>query len=176
MGPNAGHTYIDKDDRVFIHRMLANGIVSPNLEAVLIGPGSVLDLDCLMEEIASCKDILKGKRVIIHPAAVVVTDLHREIEKRNVKIGSTMKGTGAAVISRIERNPEKTPIAVDNIPIEWECEIIKMGIAIEVNEESYDDAIKKASVIQIEGAQGYSLSIYHASTHIVLAVMLPRPK
>ena len=49
-GPNAGHTYIDSDGRHFIHRMLANGIVSPNLKAVLIGPGSVIDLDALEQE------------------------------------------------------------------------------------------------------------------------------
>ena len=44
-GPNAGHTYIDEDGREYIHRMLANGIVSPKLKTVLIGPGSVLVID-----------------------------------------------------------------------------------------------------------------------------------
>lgn len=160
-GPNAGHTYIDENGREFIHRMLANGIVSPKLKTVLIGPGSVLDIDCLMKEIASCRDLLVGKEIIIHPHAAVVTKEHCEIEKRNVKIGSTMKGTGAAVIGRIERDPENSPVAIDNIPMEWLDEIAQMGIAIEVHDEHYDDAIKMAEVVQIEGAQGYSLSIYH---------------
>lgn len=160
-GPNAGHTYIDENGREFIHRMLANGIVSPKLKTVLIGPGSVLDLDVLMQEITSCGDLLVGKEIIIHPTAVVVTQAHRDIEARNVKIGSTMKGTGAAVISRIERDPENSPVAMDAIPYEWLDEIAQMGIGISMNDEHYDDAIRHAELIQIEGAQGYSLSIYH---------------
>ena len=160
-GPNAGHTYIDDNGRTFIHCMLANGVVSPKLKVLLIGPGSVLDLDGLMKEIASCKDLLVGKEIVIHPAAAVVTQQHRDIEKRNVKIGSTMKGTGAAVISRIERDPDNNPTAIEAIPMEWLDEVASMGIAIEVNDQSYDRAIKAAELIQIEGAQGYSLSIYN---------------
>lgn len=160
-GPNAGHTYIDEDGREYIHRMLANGIVSPKLNTVLIGPGSVIDLDCLMKEIAECKSLLIGKEIIIHPHAAIVTKEHCEIEKRNVKIGSTMKGTGAAVISRIERDPENNSVAIENVPQEWLDEIAQMGIAVVINDEYYDAAIKSAELIQIEGAQGYSLSIYH---------------
>lgn len=160
-GPNAGHTYIDENGREFIHRMLANGIVSPKLKTVLIGPGSVIDLDVLKQEIVSCKDLLIGKEIIIHPTAVVVTQAHRDIEARNVKIGSTMKGTGAAVISRIERDPDNSPVAMDNISLAWLDEIAQMGIAISVQAEFYDKAIRQAELIQIEGAQGYSLSIYH---------------
>lgn len=160
-GPNAGHTYIDENGRVFIHRMLANGIVSPKLKTVLIGPGSVIDLDVLKQEIESCKDLLDGKEIIIHPHAVVVTQAHRDIEARNIKIGSTMKGTGAAVISRIERDPDNSPVAIDAIPQEWMDDVASMGIAVYVNDEFYDNAIRQAELIQIEGAQGYSLSIYH---------------
>lgn len=160
-GPNAGHTYIDSKGREFVHRMLANGIVSPALETVLIGPGSVLDIDCLMREIVSCQDLLIGKSIVIHPCAVVVTEKHLDIEKRNVKIGSTMKGTGAAVISRIERDPDANPTADNCITYEWLDEIAGMGIRIAVSAADYDHAIKEASLIQIEGAQGYSLSIYH---------------
>lgn len=160
-GPNAGHTYIDENGREFIHRMLANGIVSPNLKTVLIGPGSVLDIDVLMAEISSCKDLLIGKKIIIHPNAVVVTQAHRDIEARNVKIGSTMKGTGAAVISRIERDPAAKVVASDAIPFWWLDQIAQMGISISLSDHHYDQAIKRAKLIQIEGAQGYSLSIYH---------------
>lgn len=160
-GPNAGHTYIDENGRKFVHRMLANGIVSPKLETVLIGPGSVLDIDCLKKEIESCKDLLIDKTIVIHPQAVVVTEKHRKLEKRNVKIGSTMKGTGAAVIERIERDPDNSPIAANSIPIEWLDSIAQMGVTIAVHKALYDVTIAEANTIQIEGAQGYSLSIYH---------------
>jgi len=160
-GPNAGHTYIDEEGREFIHCMLANGVVSPKLNTILMGPGSVIDLDRLRSEIESCKDLLIGKRLVIHPQAVVVTAKHRETEMRNVKIGSTMKGTGAAVIERIERDPANNPTALTQISQKWLDEIAQMGIGIAVSRYDYDYEIANAKAIQIEGAQGYSLSIYH---------------
>lgn len=160
-GPNAGHTYIDSNGREFVHRMLANGVVSPRLRAVLIGPGSVIDLDCLRQEIKSCADLLVGKTIVIHPQAVVVTERHRETERRNVTIGSTMKGTGAAIIERIERDPHNNPTAMAQIDLSWLDAIAQQGIGIAVDDVLYHRFVDEAELIQIEGAQGYSLSIYH---------------
>lgn len=160
-GPNAGHTYIDESGRKFVHCMLANGIVSPRLKTILIGPGSVLDLSMLKDEIEASKSLLIGKNIIIHPNAVVVTQEHRDIEARNVKIGSTMKGTGAAVIDRIIRDPDNSPIALHAIPLQWLDEVAQMGVGICISDKWYDTTLANAAMIQIEGAQGYSLSIYH---------------
>ena len=160
-GPNAGHTFIDDKGRVFIHRMLANGVVSPNLETILIGPGSVIDLDTLRGEIDSCRDLMIGKSIIIHPQAVVVTAKHRTTESRNVKIGSTMKGTGAAIIERIERDPENNPTAEAVISQNWLDAIAQKGIGVCVDANEYRKTVSGAKVLQIEGAQGFSLSIYH---------------
>lgn len=159
--PNAGHTYIDGRGRKYIHCMLANGIVSPKLKTVLIGAGSVIDTVGLMKEITNARDNLIGKRIIIHPHAVVVTQAHRDEERKNVKIGSTMKGSGAAIVDRIARNPDASPVAEECIEQSWLDAIAQMGIAIQVSATEYDDAIRDAELIQIEGAQGYSLSIYH---------------
>ena len=60
--PNAGHTYIDKNGRKFIHTHLANSIVSPMLKQVLLGPGSLINPVQLLEEIAACADLLKNVR------------------------------------------------------------------------------------------------------------------
>jgi adenylosuccinate synthase len=160
-GPNAGHTYIDESGRKFVHCMLANGVVSPKLKTILIGPGSVIDLDRLAAEISQCRDLLKHNEIVIHPQAAVVTQAHRDIEQRNVKIGSTMKGTGAAVIERIERDPDNNPTAIAQISPAWLSEIRNMEVEICVDAGRYDDVIRSAEVIQVEGAQGYSLSIYH---------------
>jgi adenylosuccinate synthase len=141
--------------------MLANGIVSPNLRTVLIGPGSVIDIDCLRNEITACADLLRGKVIVIHPAAVIVTQEHRDTEARNVKIGSTMKGTGAAVISRIERDPDNMPIARHNIPGEFFDKMHLLGVHVFCSAGMYRDSITGSDLIQIEGAQGFSLSIYH---------------
>lgn len=159
--PNAGHTYIDGRGRKYVHCMLANGIVSPKLKTVLIGAGSVIDTVGLMKEITNARDNLIGKRIIIHPHAVVVTQAHRDEERKNVKIGSTMKGSGAAIVDRIARNPDASPVAEECIEQSWLDAIAQMGIAIQVSATEYDDAIRDAELIQIEGAQGYSLSIYH---------------
>lgn len=160
-GPNAGHTYIDAKGRKFVHRMLANGVVSPNLEIILIGPGSVIDLEVLRSEIASCSDILQGKTLIIHPNAAVVLPSHVNAEKILTKIGSTMKGTGEAVIQRIRRNPDDMNTAEHSIPAWWADDIYNYGVDVHVSARLYRLAISKARILQIEGAQGFSLSIYH---------------
>lgn len=159
--PNAGHTYIDENGRKFVHCMLANSIVSPSLTTVLIGAGSTLDLDLLYKEIESCADLLRHKTIIIHPHAAVVTQAHRDIEKRNVKIGSTMKGSGASAIQRMERDPDNNPTVVAQIDIDWLNKVHELGIHIVVDAKRYDLAISTAKLIAIEGAQGYSLSMYH---------------
>ena len=65
--PNAGHTYIDSRGRKFIHTHLANGIVSPYIRQLLLGPGSLINPQQLLDEIAACKDIIdaKGIRILI---------------------------------------------------------------------------------------------------------------
>lgn len=160
-GPNAGHTYIDPNGREYIHRMLANGIVSPDLRTVLIGPGSVVDPECLYREIKQSADHMKGKTVVVHPRAAMLTSAHAESERVNVKIGSTMKGTGAAVIQRINRDPDNNNTAAVAFPKEIADLIEDLGVNFFVCENLYAHAIISAHVMQIEGAQGYGLSIYH---------------
>lgn len=160
-GPNAGHTYIGTSGRKFIHRMLANGIVSPNLKQILIGPGSVIDAACFLRECIGCEYMLRGVKIVVHPNAAVVLPEHLETEKANVTIGSTMKGTGAAVVHRIRRDVKGSNIASKRFPVEISMELRAMGIDFWISQKKYDEAIDKADVMQIEGAQGYSLSIYH---------------
>jgi len=159
--PNAGHTYIDENGREFIHRMLANGIVSPKLKTILIGAGSVVDPQCLHDEIFACKDLLQGKKIVIHPQAAIVLPEHLNIEKANVKIGSTMKGSGAALIQKIQRDPDNCNNARMAFPQDICNKIHAMGVNIVISADEYRVAIKQAKVMQIEGAQGYSLSVHH---------------
>ncbi len=161
-GPNAGHTYIDEGGRKYVHRMLANGVVSPALKRVLIGPGSVIDAQLLLSEVESCADLLAGKEIIIHPGAAMVLPSHVEIEERSmVGIGSTMKGTGEAMIDRIKRRPNHQSTVAWTFPTSVMHKIASMGVNITISSYAYRKAITTASVIQIEGAQGYSLSMYH---------------
>lgn len=156
-GPNSGHTFVDAAGRRFVHTQLANGVVSPKLRWVLLGPGSIINVENLRAEMASCADLLAGKRMVIHPRAVVVTDKHRMLEANElVRIGSTMKGTGAAMVQRLMRQPGVIAGEVLT-PDHWQdapCQVT-------VDAAAYDAAVMESRRIQIEGAQGFSLSLYH---------------
>ena len=160
-GPNAGHTYIDKSGRKFVHRMLANSIVSPKLKTLLIGPGSVIDPLILLQECLDCNNLLRNVIIVVHPHAAIVTENHVETEKSLVRIGSTMKGTGAAVIQRIMRDPRNSNVAADAFPQRVIDTVFDNGIVLKVSDVLYQSALVNAELIQIEGAQGFSLSMYH---------------
>lgn len=159
--PNAGHTYINYQGKKFIHTMLANGIVGKTVRRVMMGPGSVLDLDKLYEEIMASHDLILEHRIsiFIHPHAAVVTDEHREEEARTMTaIGSTKKGVGAAIIDRIRRNPMKASVASDfnQHPI-FDLEFV----ALVASPMEWSAIYSLADRILIEGAQGFGLSMYH---------------
>jgi adenylosuccinate synthase len=150
--PNAGHTYIAKNGRKFIHTHLANGIVSPKLRRVLLGPGSLINPRQLLVEIAACLDLLENVQIFIHPHAAIVTDRHIEEEAGPMtKIGSTKKGVGAAMCQRIRRNPDDMNIAAG-------CAELAQYVTTVAG---YRAALREASNVLVEGAQGYGLSMYH---------------
>lgn len=152
---NAGHTYIDQKGNKFIHTMLANGIVSNNLKRIMLGPGSLINPAALIEEINQCHQYMADVEILIHPHAAVITDKHIALEQGPMtKIGSTKKGVGEAMIDRIRRNPDDNNIAANAL--------IGTGLANYVTTiAGYNAALDAAEVVQIEGAQGYSLSLYH---------------
>ena len=161
--PNAGHTYIDRQGRKYVHTMLANGVVSPRAKNILLGAGSAINLDNLGKEITSCLDHIRSKRIniIIHPNAAIVTQMHRDDEARLIKIGSTMKGGAEAVIEKMRRGDASAIASGSKHVGGWVKEMNdKIGRqAVMVDRGAYDLAVDMAEVIQIEGAQGYSLSI-----------------
>lgn len=152
--PNAGHTFIDESGRKFVHTHLANGVVSPYLRRIMLGPGSVINPAQLLTEIESCRDVLAktGARITIHPHAAIVTDRHIEEEAGPMtKIGSTKKGVGAAMIQRIRRNPDDMNIAAH-------CDELAQYVT---SVEGYRTLLGAARNVMVEGAQGYGLSMYH---------------
>ncbi len=152
---NAGHTYIDDAGRKYVHTMLANGVVSKGLKRVLLGPGSLINPQALTDELISCRDHLIGVKILIHPQAAIITQKHIDLEQGPMtKIGSTKKGVGEAMIDRIRRNPDDNntaAVALKATPLEHlVCTVAE-----------YNAALDAAEIIQVEGAQGYSLSMYH---------------
>jgi adenylosuccinate synthase len=159
-GPNAGHTAINAAGHKFVHTMLANSLVCHSVCTQLIGPGSVVNLDSLLAEAKAARSYLAGKRIVIHPNACILQPRHAEAEKVLARIGSTMKGTSAATIDKIWRDPYKSPLARD-APMALYRDIQKALAMIDVqfcvSEQLYNSEVATARHILIEGAQGFSL-------------------
>lgn len=155
--PNAGHTFIDDSGRKWVHKVLPNGIVSPNLKNVMIGPGSVFDIERFFDEIIWSKDLLKDKVILVHQDAVVLQESHKHYEAENLNgISSTMQGSAAAMIEKILRNDAKDSRAKAVFDDFMEYQ----GITVEVvSPHRWIQTIYEAESILLEGAQGYSLGI-----------------
>lgn len=155
---NAGHTYIDEERGFHVMtQQLPTAITSPTVHTILIGPGSAIHLATLQEEIARYAPFLEGKRVLIHPHAAVVEDYHAEFEMSDgrTKMGSTAKGVGEAYIERIRRNPQNPNIIGRRVSTRDPL------YGMIATPEEYRDALAAAESVIVEGAQGFSLSMYH---------------
>lgn len=158
---NAGHTYIDGEIHLMTQQ-LPTSIMSPTVKRVLLGPGSAIHAETLQAEIARYAGHLANKRIMIHPQAAVVEDYHADYEKKDgrTKMGSTSKGVGEAYIERVRRGPNNNTVknrwasgAGRGIDSALGCYV--------VTEAEYDQALRESECMIIEGAQGFSLSLYH---------------
>lgn len=156
-GPNAGHTVRDGDFK-FVSTMLASGALYPSVHTILIGPGSVVDILKLAAEVELAGERLKGKYLIIHPQAPFLLPQHAEEEKSLLRIGSTMKGTMAAVVDKMRRLEGTIVRSADLTPLLLVA--AKVGLHVSTSEKLYDAAVDDSERLLVEGAQGYSLSIH----------------
>ena len=151
--PNAGHTFIDDTGRTWIHKVLPNGFVADTVKIVGLGPGSVFSLDRLTKELTDSSDIMEGKRLIIHEAAVVLSEKHAETERAMLSgIASTMQGSAAAMVQKIMRQKDDSPLAISALS---DTEYAKCV----VTHAEWISIMYKAHKILLEGAQGYSLGV-----------------
>lgn len=153
---NAGHTYIDGKTHLMTQQ-LPTSIMGPTVKTVLIGPGSAIHIQTFLGETLRYARHLVGKRIMVHPQAAIVEDYHAETEMigGQTKMGSTAKGVGAAYIERIRRNvecPNTAGVRGRRDPNfrQYVC-----------TEQEYNAALETAESVIIEGAQGFSLSMYH---------------
>lgn len=156
--PNAGHTYITKNGKKITHTQLPIGIVSNCVKAIMIGPGSIFDQDAFEAEVRECIKLgvnnFAGVDVLIHENAAIVTQEDRDTEKAMglSNIGSTLKGTMAAQVRKLSRG-------MNNVA--KQCPDFRFKDNI-VRATQWDALIRKYGYItQIEGAQGFSLSLNH---------------
>ncbi len=86
-GPNAGHTFVFDNGRKVVTTHLPVAVVNPSVQ-LLIGPGAFIDPEQLRKELENYKDLLGDRKVYIHERAYIVTEEHKEIERKTIKSGS----------------------------------------------------------------------------------------
>jgi adenylosuccinate synthase len=150
-GPNSGHTVYDDAGRKFIFQHLPTAAVLPDVICVLAA-GSYIDVDRLLHEVTLIG--LPARRLKVDPNAVVISGQHRVDEHfvgLRAGIGSTLTGTGAAVLDRVSRVKPLRFAKDEPLLAKYVCE----------TKPYLRGLLDQASRVVIEGTQGYGLSVLH---------------
>ena len=162
-GPNAGHSVYLGPDR-YAHHQLPSGTLFNAAAQLLIGPGAVLNVDMLLQEIADCD--VTPDRLSIDPDAMIITA--KDIETERVKggltdtLGSTGSGTGIATARRVLRGHDING-ASREIHKAKDIEDLRHYIAPEGALAVLEDAYRTGDRIFLEGTQGTALSLIHGA-------------
>lgn len=149
-GPNAGHKVYEQP-KPYTHHLLPSGTRRNTNAKLLIGPGAVLNVDVLRQEIADCQ--VEVGRLYIDTQAMIIEE--GDIQKENdlkEDIGSTGQGVGAATSRRIMGRGKGVRLAKD-IP-ELKPYICS---AIDILHSTF----QANGRVCLEGTQGTGLSIFH---------------
>jgi adenylosuccinate synthase len=152
-GPNAGHKVkIPGTNDSFTFRHLPSGSFANDAQ-LLIGPGAVMHVPTLLEEIAKSK--ISMERLMIDPQAMTISALDQKREAViKGKIGSTGQGVGHATSRRIVgRSGEHNVKLARDIPelepfIHESCDVLQRHF-------------REGKRVLLEGTQGTGLSIFH---------------
>jgi len=150
-GPNAGHKVYEEPEPYTFH-LLPSGTRSCTAKLIL-GPGAVLDVGKLLEEIRECR--IEADRLVIDENAMTIApkDPKREqLLKR--RIASTAQGVGSASSRKIMGRFKGSDVRLAKDVPALEPYI---GSALEVYERAYQQGKR----ILLEGTQGTSLSLHH---------------
>lgn len=156
--PNAGHTFMDKDGRVLMNKVLPSGSVATSVRKIMIGPGSIFDPDRLIEEISNLNHYMGQNcwhKLKIHEDAIPLWPDDKAIEQGDPMldaISSTQQGTAPAKMRKLSRGPGTK---------EANASIMKhKGLFPYIlTNAQWVESIWESKRILIEGAQGYSLGI-----------------
>lgn len=166
-GPNAGHTFYH-DEKKFVARSVPVGWI--NDEAMLyIGPGAVIDLNVLEEELTLIEEAGYNarERLLIDYRATVISRAQHLAEggtsgAAHQAIGSTGEGVGMARMSRINRD---TLISVDTAPYrhvrvgDHGADLAHLKVSTGDVTAELHAALKSGKKILLEGTQGSGLSL-----------------
>jgi adenylosuccinate synthase len=169
-GPNAGHKVISPP---YTFRQLPSG-TSASEAKLIIGPGAVINVAVLMQEIGDCE--VDANRLTIDPQAMVIELADIDAEGGLVDaISSTGQGVGFATARRIigrggyagqseleRQTPPKRRIRrIDHIPVRLAGDIKEIKPFVRPAYEELEKAFSRGDKILLEGTQGTALSIFH---------------
>lgn len=105
-GSNAGHTVVANNTKFALH-LLPSSIIREDVKSI-IGPGVVIDLEILKEEIECLKKLGINPNLYISDKASIVLPLHKELDtyiekQKSVKVGTTNRGIGPAYADKCYR-------------------------------------------------------------------------
>lgn len=162
--PSAGHTHITADGFRYVVTQIPIGAISPRCRGIFIGPGSIINPAKMVEEIEMLTSAgrlnLQNTDIVIHEHAAVVTDDDIAAEKASglAKIGSTLKGGSSALNKKLGRRPDAGghyAVARDGLKDSI------LGDFLASEQEYLSKLNEYGYITQIEGAQGFSLSLNH---------------
>ncbi len=151
-GPNSGHTVISPSGDPIIFKQLPTAAILPDVLCVLAA-GCYINPDILFHEIQVAG--LSDSRLIIDPNAALITDVELAEERGSrlrEEIGSTLSGTGAAVVKRIQRNGT-LKLAKDDE---------RLAPYVQPTVPFMRNRLNNQERIIIEGTQGFGLSLLHS--------------
>ena len=148
-GPNAGHKVFEEPEP-FTHHLLPCGTRSTSAQLV-IGPGAVLSVSGLLDEIAKCS--VPASRLSIDPQAMIIEEEDRKREAETIvkSIGSTGQGVGAATARKIMRGPD----------VRLARDVKELKPFLRYSRDALDDAFRAGKRVLLEGTQGAGLSLHH---------------
>jgi adenylosuccinate synthase len=150
-GPNAGHTVFETPKPHKLH-LLPSGTPRNEDAHIVIGPGAVVDVDLLLQEISRFK--VDVARLSVDPKVMIIEKSDRADEQKlKESIGSTGQGVGSATARRItERGKGSVRLARD---------IKELQPFIRSTGDQLERAYSAGQKVLLEGTQGTGLSLYH---------------
>lgn len=152
-GSQAGHTFWMAGKKV-VRQIPVACVIGPSCRGY-IGPGAVIDLEVLNEEV---ERFGVADRFDVHPAAAVIEPIHKKRESYAQSIpGSTREGVGACRAARALRQT----LPIKDVPRGF------MRFRIDRDLSVYDHMLRSAKssghMVMAEGAQGFGLSLWHGA-------------
>lgn len=150
-GPNSGHTVYADSGEKYIFQHLPTAAIQPDVICVM-ATGSYIDVSRLLNEVALVG--LPVSRLKVDPHAVVITEqdcVDEHLVGLRAGIGSTLTGTGAAVMNRISRTR----------PIRFAKDDPRLRPFIADTKDLLTQMLDAGDRVVIEGTQGYGLSVLH---------------